>query len=182
MRANVTQLLKTSPRPRSRSSPCTGQRIFTHAASIRSPCHLNRKGDPLPSPPTDEDKEFISYWESLKTEDRKKTINTVQQQSEKAVRMFYLCRKVIADANIRISAQDIPRSSDFAARIPPQSAEDVPPPTQRGNGTRGSLFTTCPRKSGRPYHRACDNHRRLARRTKKLKQEPAKRLQEKITG
>ncbi|MBX3718652.1 MAG: trigger factor [Parachlamydiales bacterium] len=54
------------------------------------------------------DKDFVKYWESLKTEDRRKTLTTIHQQSEKAVRMFYLCRKVIADANIRISAQDIP--------------------------------------------------------------------------
>ncbi len=54
------------------------------------------------------DKEFIQYWESLKAEERKKTLMTIHQQSEKAVRMFYLCRKVVADANIRISPQDIP--------------------------------------------------------------------------
>ncbi len=54
------------------------------------------------------DKDFIKYWESLKSEDRRKTLTTIHQQSEKAVRMFYLCRKVIADANIRISEQDIP--------------------------------------------------------------------------
>lgn len=54
------------------------------------------------------DKDFVKYWESLKTEDRRKTLTTIHQQSEKAVRMFYLCRKVIADANIRVSAQDIP--------------------------------------------------------------------------
>ncbi len=54
------------------------------------------------------DKDFLKYWESLKTEDRRKTLTTIHQQSEKAVRMFYLCRKIIADANIRISAQDVP--------------------------------------------------------------------------
>lgn len=54
------------------------------------------------------DKDFIKYWESLKTEDRRKILTTIHQQSEKAVRMFYLCRKVVADANIPVSAQDIP--------------------------------------------------------------------------
>jgi trigger factor len=55
-----------------------------------------------------QDKDFVKYWESLKTEDRKKTLTTIHEQSEKAVRMFYLCRKVLADAHIRISAQDVP--------------------------------------------------------------------------
>ena len=54
------------------------------------------------------DKEFITYWESLSKEDRQKTIQTIHEQSEKAVRMFYLCRKVVADAKISVSAQDIP--------------------------------------------------------------------------
>jgi trigger factor len=58
-----------------------------------------------------QDQEFNQYWEKLNAEDRKKTIQTVYQQSEKAVRMFYLCRQIVADANIRISATDIPPPS-----------------------------------------------------------------------
>jgi len=54
------------------------------------------------------DPDFQKYWENLSTAERKKTIHTIHQQSEKAVRMFYLCRKVIADAEIRISAEDLP--------------------------------------------------------------------------
>lgn len=68
------------------------------------------------------DNDFQKYWESLNAEERKKTINTVYQQSEKAVRMFYLCRKVVADAKISITANDIPppASSALDMMINPQ--------------------------------------------------------------
>jgi trigger factor len=58
-----------------------------------------------------QDKDFTSYWERQNGEEKKKTIQMVYQQSEKAVRMFYLCRQIVADANIRISAADIPPPS-----------------------------------------------------------------------
>ncbi len=54
------------------------------------------------------DKDFQTYWGTLSDDERKKTLTTIQEQSEKAVRMYYLCRKIIADAQIRISAQDLP--------------------------------------------------------------------------
>ena len=56
------------------------------------------------------DPDFKKYWENLSDDERKKTLQTIYQQSEKAVRMFYLCRKVISDAKIRISAEDLPPS------------------------------------------------------------------------
>lgn len=52
--------------------------------------------------------DFKTYWDSLTAADRKKMFETIQQQSEKAVRMFYLCRKIVDEANIRISAEDVP--------------------------------------------------------------------------
>ena len=52
--------------------------------------------------------DFKSYWDNLKAEERKKMFETIEQQSEKAVRMFYLCRKTVSEANIRISAEDVP--------------------------------------------------------------------------
>jgi trigger factor len=64
-----------------------------------------------------QDNDFQKYWENLNPEDRKKTIQTVYQQSEKAVRMFYLCRKIVADANIRISAADIPPPASSALEL-----------------------------------------------------------------
>ena len=35
-------------------------------------------------------------------------VTLIQSQAEKAVRLFYLCRKVIENANISVTAQDIP--------------------------------------------------------------------------
>jgi trigger factor len=58
-----------------------------------------------------QDAEFQKYWGTLKTEERNKTIKTVFEQSEKAVRMFYLCRQIATDASIRISAADLPSPS-----------------------------------------------------------------------
>ena len=59
----------------------------------------------------------MNYWNSLSAEERKKMIQTVYEQSEKAVRMFYLCRQIIADANIRISPADIPAPSTSALEM-----------------------------------------------------------------
>lgn len=55
-----------------------------------------------------QDKEFQKYWENLSAEDRNKTIQTVYQQSENAVRIFYLCRQIVTEAKISISASDVP--------------------------------------------------------------------------
>ena len=64
-----------------------------------------------------QDNDFQKYWENLSAEDRKKTIQTVYQQSEKAVKMFYLCRQIVTDANIRISAEDIPPPDSSALEL-----------------------------------------------------------------
>ena len=60
------------------------------------------------------DADFKKYWENLSSEERKKTIHTLFEQSEKAVRMFYLCRQIVTDASIKISATDIPAPSTSA--------------------------------------------------------------------
>ncbi|MES2121962.1 MAG: trigger factor [Chlamydiota bacterium] len=57
------------------------------------------------------DPDFNQYWGSLREEDRRKTVMTIHEQSEKAVRMFYLCRQIISDAKITVSASDIPPPS-----------------------------------------------------------------------
>lgn len=54
------------------------------------------------------DSEFQKYWEQMSEQERKNTVQTIYQQSEKAVRMFYLCRKILNDAKITISPQDLP--------------------------------------------------------------------------
>lgn len=58
-----------------------------------------------------QDASFQTYWKGLKQEERTKIIHTVQSQSEKAVRMFYLCKKIVNDANIRITGEDLPSAS-----------------------------------------------------------------------
>jgi trigger factor len=64
-----------------------------------------------------QDADFQKYWEKLSAEDRNKTIQTVYHQSEKAVRIFYLCRQIVSDASIRISAEDIPAPSTSALEL-----------------------------------------------------------------
>ncbi|MGC1877816.1 MAG: trigger factor [Rhabdochlamydiaceae bacterium] len=64
-----------------------------------------------------QDTEFQKYWENLNPEDRKKTIQTVYQQSEKAVKMFYLCRQIVNDASIQITTADIPPPASSALEI-----------------------------------------------------------------
>jgi trigger factor len=64
-----------------------------------------------------QDPDFKSYWDRLQAEERKKLFETVEQQSEKAVRMFYLCRKIVDEANIRISAEDVPSAASTPLEI-----------------------------------------------------------------
>lgn len=56
-----------------------------------------------------QDSDFQRYWEQVPIEERKKMIETLYQQSEKAVRMFYLCRKILADGHIAITPEDVSR-------------------------------------------------------------------------
>ena len=56
-----------------------------------------------------QDGNFQKYWQTLSQEDKKKTLDSIYSQSEKAVRMFYMCRKIITDAKINISPQDLPK-------------------------------------------------------------------------
>ena len=57
-----------------------------------------------------EDTHFQKEWQAMKDEERKKMVESVYTQSEKAVRLFYLCRKVIADAKLTITAADMPKA------------------------------------------------------------------------
>jgi trigger factor len=69
-----------------------------------------------------QDGEFQKYWENLNAEERKKTVQMIHQNSDKAVRMFYLCKQIITDAKIRISEEDIPQapSSNLELLLNPQ--------------------------------------------------------------
>ncbi len=51
--------------------------------------------------------DFQTYWKGLTQEARTKMIQTVREQSEKAVRLFYLCRQILADAQIPITSSDV---------------------------------------------------------------------------
>lgn len=59
-----------------------------------------------------QDQEYLQHWNSMTPEAKKRTVGSVAEQSEKAVRMFYLCRKILADANITISPKDLPKAPD----------------------------------------------------------------------
>lgn len=55
-----------------------------------------------------QDPQFQKYWESLSQEDRRKTVESIADQSKKAVCIFYICRKILTDAKLSISPQDVP--------------------------------------------------------------------------
>jgi trigger factor len=64
-----------------------------------------------------QDPNFQKYWQSLSSDEKKKTLDSIYQQSEKAVRMFYMCRKIITDAKISISPQDLPKPATTPLEI-----------------------------------------------------------------
>lgn len=51
---------------------------------------------------------FYQQWTRMDEEHRKKTVQAVFDQSNKAVRMFYICRKITEDAKIQVRPQDLP--------------------------------------------------------------------------
>ncbi len=54
------------------------------------------------------DNDFQAHWNNMTNEAKTRTVTSIAEQSEKAVRMFYLCRKILSDAGIKISPKDIP--------------------------------------------------------------------------
>jgi trigger factor len=59
-----------------------------------------------------QDQEYLQHWNSMTPEAKKRSVASVAEQSEKAVRMFYLCRKILADAKITISPKDLPKAPE----------------------------------------------------------------------
>lgn len=53
------------------------------------------------------DPEYLPYWNKLTPEAKQRVVTTVEEQSRKAVRIFYLCRKILADAHLTISPSDL---------------------------------------------------------------------------
>lgn len=75
-----------------------------------------------------DDAHFQKEWSAMKEEDRKKMVEAIYVQSEKAVRLFYLCRKVIADAKLTITAEDMPKAPTnmLEALVMPQPQYHAP--------------------------------------------------------
>ncbi|MGR3973607.1 MAG: trigger factor [Candidatus Rhabdochlamydia sp.] len=55
-----------------------------------------------------EDPDHLAYWNAAQLDEKKRILLTVSEQSAKSVRMFYLCRKIAHDANIKISTEKHP--------------------------------------------------------------------------
>ena len=53
------------------------------------------------------DEEFAKGWQHTSNEEKRKMIESIFLYSEKAVRLFYLCRKILKDANIPVSPSDV---------------------------------------------------------------------------
>jgi trigger factor len=69
------------------------------------------------------DSMFYQQWSRMDEEHRKKTVQSVFDQSQKAVRMFYLCRKITEDANIQVRPQDLAKgpATTLEALLQPSS-------------------------------------------------------------
>jgi trigger factor len=74
-----------------------------------------------------QDQEYLQYWNSMTPEAKKRTVGSVAEQSEKAVRMFYLCRKILADAKITISPNDVPKAPNTPLDILLGERRDINP-------------------------------------------------------
>ncbi len=74
-----------------------------------------------------QDVEFQNYWKSMTQEAQKRTVTSIAEQSSKAVRMFYICRKIISDAKISISPNDIEKpQTDFLDLLVSKSRNEHP--------------------------------------------------------
>jgi len=57
------------------------------------------------------DPEFKAKWDRSNDQERRAIVDEVKNQAEKAVRIFYLCRKIAADQNMQITAKDLPQGA-----------------------------------------------------------------------
>ncbi len=55
------------------------------------------------------DASFRAHWDSLQMQGRQDVARALYEQSDKAVRLFYICRKLLADAKISVSPQHLPK-------------------------------------------------------------------------
>lgn len=57
------------------------------------------------------DPEFKARWDRSNDQERRNIVDEVKNQAEKAVRIFYICRKIAADQNMPITAKDLPQGA-----------------------------------------------------------------------
>ncbi len=71
------------------------------------------------------DPQFQQHWSGMSEQDHQKTIMSIFEQSQKAVRMFYLCRKISHEAKISVSPQDLPEppNTTIEAMLQPSSQQ-----------------------------------------------------------
>jgi len=59
-----------------------------------------------------QDPQFKAKWDRGTNSEKQELIEDVKKQSEKAVRIFYLCRKIAADQSIKIEPTDVQEAPD----------------------------------------------------------------------
>ncbi len=63
------------------------------------------------------DERFRTYWQQLAEDERKKSINSIYGQAERAIRMFYLCQKLVNDQKIEVMAKDMHEAPSTALEM-----------------------------------------------------------------
>ena len=76
-----------------------------------------------------DDPHFGPYWASLNDTERQNSVKALEDQSKKAIRMFYLSRKILSDKKLRVTAEDMQR-----APIEPLEVLINPMSSQNPNG------------------------------------------------
>ena len=74
-----------------------------------------------------QDPEYAKHWNLMTNEAKKRTVGSIAEQSEKAVRMFYLCRKILAEAKTSVSPNDIPKVIDTPLHMLLGERRDIHP-------------------------------------------------------
>lgn len=74
-----------------------------------------------------QDPEYTQHWNLMTNEAKKRIVGSIAEQSEKAVRMFYLCRKILADNKVSVSPNDIPKMADTPLHMLLGDRRDVNP-------------------------------------------------------
>jgi trigger factor len=57
-----------------------------------------------------DDPHFGPYWQSLNETERRNSILALEEQSKKAIRMFYLSQKILKDKNLKITSEDLQKA------------------------------------------------------------------------